>query len=193
MSAQGVHVGAADHFFSEATYLVDPDGVTIEVYRDRPRGEWGVSAAGELVAASDPLDYRALLAAAGNEPYRGLPPGTRVGHMHFYVGDLEQAAHFYHDALGFAKVGWTYPGALFVSAGRYHHHVGLNVWAAGAPVATDDDARLLDWELLVPDQATADAAAKSLRHAGYTVLALPNGYAVDDPWGIRARIVPANA
>jgi len=192
----GVHVGAADHLYSEATYLVDPDGITIEVYRDRASSEWLVTSDGEVVTASEPFDYEGVLREGGAESYEGLPVGTTIGHMHFYVGDLARAEAFYHTALGFAKMSWSFPGAapawrhrmLFVSAGAYHHHVGLNTWAAGSPVATDADAKLVTWELLVPDQATAEAAAESLRRAGADVTSTKDGYLARDPWGITVGV-----
>jgi len=188
-SALGARIGAAEHRISEATYLVDPDGISIEVYRDRPREEWPYRD-GELVAPSDPLDAEGLLSAAGPEPWQGLPPGTTVGHMHFYVGEIPLAEAFYHAALGFDKTIWTLPGMLFVSAGGYHHHVGLNTWAAGAPAATDDDARLLSWQLVLPDTAATEAAAESLRRAGYPVTPSGGSYLARDPWGITVRLSP---
>ncbi|UYZ58237.1 VOC family protein [Hymenobacter latericus] len=100
----GVPLGSSDHNYSEATYLVDPDGITVEVYRDRPRQEWQVTAQGEIQSALDPMDTHGVLAAAGAEPWAGLPAGTTLGHMHLYVGDLGQAAAFYHAALGLDKV-----------------------------------------------------------------------------------------
>lgn len=186
-SALGVRIGAAEHRISEATYLVDPDGMSIEVYRDRPREEWPYRD-GELVAPSDPLDAEGLLSAAGPQHWQGLPPGTTVGHMHFYVGDIPRAEAFYHTALGFDKTIWTLPDMLFVSAGGYHHHVGLNTWAAGAPAATDEDARLLSWQLVLPDGATTDAAVESLSRAGYPVTPTGGGYLARDPWGITVRL-----
>lgn len=186
-TALGVHIGSSDHLVSEALYLVDPDGITVEVYRDRPRGEWTYQD-GEVVAGILPLDGEDVVAAAGDQPWRGLPAGTTIGHMHFYVGEIPQAEGFYHAALGFDKVVWSMPGMLFVSAGGYHHHVGLNTWAAGSPVATDEDARLLWWELVLPDRMTAEAAAESLRHAGYGVTASDGALLARDPWGITLRL-----
>lgn len=190
-TALGVHIGAADHAFSEAIYLVDPDGITVEVYRDRPRHEWP-SHDGEMAAVSDPLDAKGLLSAAGEEKWQGLPAGTTIGHMHFYIGDIPAAEAFYHAALGFDKTIWTLPGALFVSAGGYHHHVGLNTWAAGSPVATDEDAKLLFWELVLPDSA-ATAAVERLRDAGYSVTTVAGVHAAADPWGITVRLVASTA
>jgi catechol 2,3-dioxygenase len=186
-SRRGTPFGAADHAFSEALYLVDPDGITMEVYADRPRSEWQVRG-GQYVGVTEPLDATGVLAAAGDEEWQGVPPGSVIGHVHLYVGELEQAARFYHDGMGFDRIIWSFPGALFVSAGGYHHHVGLNTWAAGAPPAGADDARMLDWELVVPD---ADAVARSMEAAGFAVARVDGSDDVvsEDPWGTRVRIV----
>lgn len=184
----GIHLGSSDHNYSEATYLTDPDGFTIEVYRDRPRSEWQVSAEGEIQSALDPLDEAGVLQAAGKNHWEGLPTGTTIGHLHFYTGSLPAAAAFYHTALGFDIETWSLQGALFVGAGGYHHHLGLNVWAAGSPVATDSDARLLRWELWLPDVASRDAAALRLLAAGYPEEQTPDGPIATDPWGIRVLL-----
>ena len=186
-TALGVHIGSSDHLVSEALYLVDPDGISVEVYSDRPRGEW-TDQNGEVVAGILPLDREGLLVAAGDQSWRRLPAGTTIGHMHFYVGEIPPAEAFYHRALGFDKIAWSTPGMLFVSAGGYHHHVGLNTWAAGSPVATDDDARLLFWELVLPDRPTTEAAAESLRRAGFGVTASDGVFLARDPWGISVRL-----
>jgi len=176
----GERAGASDHFVSEALYLQDPDGLGIEVYADRPRSAWRVEG-GQIAMATEPLDLADLVRAAGGERWAGMPAGTTVGHVHLHVGDLDEAAAFYHQGLGLDQVVWSYPGALFLSAGGYHHHLGLNTWAAGAAPATDDDARLLEWEILVP---TPDDALASLSRAGY---AAEDGV-VRDPWGTALRI-----
>lgn len=182
-----IRMGSAEHRVSEALYLVDPDGISIEVYRDRPREEWPVQD-GEVLATTDPLDARGLLSAAGSGTWQGVPTGTTVGHVHFYVGDIASAEVFYHSALGFEKTMWTVPGMLFVSAGGYHHHVGLNTWAAGTRIATDDDAKLLFWELLLPDRVAAVAAADRLRRAGYGVSEAGEDFLARDPWSITVRL-----
>ncbi|UBV44760.1 VOC family protein (plasmid) [Deinococcus taeanensis] len=185
---QGVHVGQSDHHYSEATYLQDPDGLSIEVYRDRPREAWRVSDDGQLIGGGDPLDLPGLLATAGEAAWTGIPNGTILGHLHFYVGDLDQAARFYHAGLGFPKTAWTFPSALFLGAGGYHHHLGLNTWAAGSAPSGDDDARLLTWDLLLPDQTTIDRTAASLQTEGFHVTHTPDGLLASDPWGITVRL-----
>jgi len=112
-----------------------------------------------------------------------------MGHVHFYVGDLGVASSFYVDGLGFDRMAWTIPGALFVSAAGYHHHLGLNVWAAGSPVATDDDAHLLRWDLIVPDRAAVDAAAESLARNGIKTMQQPTGIVATDAWGLTVRVL----
>jgi catechol 2,3-dioxygenase len=188
-AAVGAHINGADHFFSEATYLTDPDGITVEVYRDRPRREWVVNRSGELVGPTEPLDIDAVLQEGGPHPYSGLPAGTTIGHMHFYVGDLARAEMFYHAGLGFSKVNWTaFPGILFVSAGGYHHHVALNTFAAETTPAGADDAGLQRWRLVLPDDAAIAAAVESLRRSGTEVEQSRDGYVARDPWGIEVEL-----
>ena len=126
--------GASDHLVSEALYLDDPDGLGIEIYRDRPRDEWP-RRNGQLVMATDPLDVAALRDEAGaEEQWTGLDAGTSIGHVHLHVPHLDTAEALYCGRIGFAPTVRGYPGALFVAAGGYHHHLGLNTWSGiGAP------------------------------------------------------------
>jgi catechol 2,3-dioxygenase len=184
----GMRVGSADHLVSEAVYLSDPDGLGIEVYADRPRRTWQVRN-GELMMATDPLDVDGLVAAGGGAPWVAMPAGTTLGHVHLHVGDLEGAEAFYHRALGLDKIGWSYPGALFMSAGGYHHHLGTNVWAAGAPAAAEDEARLLEWEMVLPSPGDVEQAAARLAAAGYRVDSGPASALAHDPWGTAVRLI----
>ncbi len=179
--------GMSDHLVSEALYLSDPDGLGIEVYADRPRVGWRLNGQ-ELAMATDPLNVEDLLQAAGAERWSGMPAGTVIGHVHLYVGDLDQAAAFYHAGLGLDKIVWSYPGALFLSAGGYHHHLGTNTWAKGAPSATDADARLIEWEVLVPSSEDASAALSSLAKSGVAVERVADGGTARDPWGTPVRV-----
>jgi catechol 2,3-dioxygenase len=164
----GLRAASADHHVSEALYLWDPDGLGLEVYADRPRGQWRHHKNGELVMVTEPLDLESLVRAGGGEPWAGFPRGTTVGHMHLQVGDLDGARRFYAEEIGFDLTVWSFPGALFMSAGGYHHHLGVNTWAPRPRPASDEDARLLEWELLVPGGG------------GERVLV--------DPWGTALRI-----
>jgi catechol 2,3-dioxygenase len=183
----GERAGMSDHLVSEAIYLSDPDGLGIEVYADRPRSTWRYDD-GQLVMATDPLDVNDLLSVAGSERWSGLPPGTVMGHVHLFVDDLERAATFYHAGLGLDKVVWSYPGALFMSAGGYHHHLGTNTWAAGAPAAGPDDSRLLEWEILLPTAGDARAAIASIAATGALVETSDSGGVAHDPWGTALRV-----
>jgi catechol 2,3-dioxygenase len=179
--------GASDHLVSEALYLQDPDGLGIEVYADRPRSTWRHRDR-QLVMSTDPLDMDDLVRAAGDERWTGMPGGTVIGHVHLHVGDLAAAEAFYHQALGLDRVVWDYPGALFLSAGGYHHHLGVNTWAAGAAAAAEGDARLLEWELVLPSAGAVADALSSVKAAGYDAEDAPDGGVVRDPWGTALRI-----
>jgi catechol 2,3-dioxygenase len=187
LAAEGAHAGMSDHLVSEAVYLTDPDGLGIEVYADRPRHEWQ-AVDRQLVMATNPLDVADLVASADDGEWAGLPEGTVIGHVHLFVGSIEAAARFYHEGLGFDKVVWSYPGALFLSAGGYHHHLGTNTWAAGAPPAGDDDARLLEWEVIVPSADDAVRAIDSIASVTGTVERAPAGGLARDPWGTAVRL-----
>lgn len=186
-----VQFGMSDHRVSEAVYLTDPDGLGIEVYADRPPSEWERDTDGQIVMTTEPLDKRPLLEAAGSTSWTGVPTGTRVGHVHLHVGDLDRAAAFYHTALGMDKTVWSYPGALFLSAGGYHHHLGTNVWAGNVPPPSEDEAQLLEWTLIVPEESDVSAAASSLEAAGYSVTRDGDAFLTTDPWETRLRVTSA--
>ena len=189
LAGRGVQPGMSDHLVSEALYLTDPDGLGIEVYADRPREAWRREGR-EISMTTMPLGVPDLMQEAGDVSWTGMPQGTVVGHVHLHVGDLKRAEAFYHETLGFDKVVWSYPGALFLSAGGYHHHLGTNTWAADAPSATDDDARLLEWTLVVPAADNVAAIERSLEDAGYTTARDADACLVTDPWGTPLRIIP---
>jgi catechol 2,3-dioxygenase len=187
----GIPLGQADHLVSEALYLSDRDGLGIEVYADRPRAAWR-SEGGQLAMSTDPLDVESLVQAAGDEPWGGMPAGTILGHVHLHVGDLKRAADFYHHTLGLDLTVWGYPGALFFSAGGYHHHLGTNTWATGATAPAADEAQLLDWEMILPSTADVAAASESLTKAGHQVAVDGDARVAADAWGTRVRLVAAS-
>lgn len=185
-----VTAGAGDHLVSEAFYLQDPDGLGIEVYADRPRDAWR-RIGRELMMATDPVNVEDLLAAAGDTAWSGMPAGTAIGHVHLHVGDVERAAAYYSDALGFDRINWSYPGALFMSAGGYHHHLGTNTWAGPRARQPDQgDARLLEWTIEVPETDAVAGAEQSLAAAGFPVERVSeHEVSTEDPWGTAIRIV----
>jgi len=177
--------GAADHLVSEAVYLSDPDGNGIEIYRDRPRAEWPYQA-GQLQMASDPLDVQGLQSELENDlqPWYGLPSGTVLGHVHLKVADIPDAEAFYTRVLGFDLVTRYGPSASFVSAGGYHHHIGLNTWnSAGAPPAPPDAAGLRFFSLRLPEQTELAKLADRIRQSGTTLEENAQGLLVHDPSG----------
>jgi catechol 2,3-dioxygenase len=184
----GERAGASDHYVSEALYLHDPDGLGIEIYADRPRSAWQTNGR-ELRIGTVPMDTEAVLKAGGDGEWQGLPAGTTIGHLHLHVGDLDEAAAFYHEALGLDRITWSYPGALFLGAGGYHHHLGVNTWAARAAPADEADAQLLEWTVELPDPESVAAAGRSLSAAGYPVEGVEADEIVTaDPWGTRLRL-----
>lgn len=184
--------GAADHGVSEALYLDDPEGNGIEIYRDRPRDEWPFE--GESLAmGTDPLDLDGLLEAADERGAAGvLPNGTGVGHVHLHVGDLEAAERFYAGILGFDVTQRYGSGALFLSAGGYHHHVGLNTWlGAGAPPPPPGAAGLRRCDFVLSSRAETARLRERLEKAGVPVEAAPGdgALAVRDPSGHALKFV----
>jgi catechol 2,3-dioxygenase len=190
--------GAADHGVSEALYLADPDGNGIEVYRDRPRAEWPY-AGGALAMGADPLDLDTLLAESSGLPRQsspvylgataggdnaGLAAGTTIGHVHLHVSRLPEAEHFYVNVLGFALTQRYGRSALFVSAGGYHHHIGLNTWAGvGAPPPPPGAIGLRHFTARLPDAGAVSAVVDRLRAASVPFEATGDGVHIHDPAG----------
>jgi catechol 2,3-dioxygenase len=183
-----------DHVMTETTYLDDPEGNGIELYADTPeRGMW-MSENGEFVvrdsqgnlrSGRDPLDVEGLLRELSpddrlDEP---IPAGTKMGHVHLHVSNLAAAEKFYHGVLGFDVImNSKAMGAIFVSAGGYHHHIGLNVWkGVGAPPPPLDASGLRYFIVVLPDEAELERIAGRIREAGITIEKVDNGLLVRDP------------
>ena len=131
--------GASDHAVSEALYLDDPDGIGVELYRDRPRDEWPPPAPGDKVfMVTEPLDSEGVLAAADGD----LPDaanGVVVGHVHLKVADVEGAVEFWTRDMGMELMARYGTDAAFIADEGYHHHVGANQWySRGAPLEPAD-------------------------------------------------------
>jgi catechol 2,3-dioxygenase len=156
---------------SEALYLADPDGNGIEIYRDRPRAEWPF-VNGQLEMTTDPLDLDDLLAAGTNPAGASdaLPDSTVIGHVHLHVSNLADAEAFYAGLLGFDLMQRFGAGALFVSAGGYHHHVGLNTWVGvGAPPPPAGALGLRHFAVRLPGAAAREKVVERLRAANVPV------------------------
>ncbi len=177
--------GASDHLVSEALYLSDPDGNGIEIYRDRPRSEWRY-AYDQLQMSTLPLDLDGLIgeldSADGFQEY--VPLRTRIGHVHLQVADLASAESFYSGVLGFDVIVRGYPGALFVSAGGYHHHLGLNTWhSAGAPPPEPGAIGLRSFDVVVPNDAELAHVLGRVAAAGLSAQSRDGASLVPDPSG----------
>jgi catechol 2,3-dioxygenase len=156
---------------SEALYLSDPDGNGIEIYRDRPREEWP-RANGDLAMDTLPLDLDSVLSElAGASELQPLAPArTRIGHVHLQVSDIREAEDFYSSVLGFDVMVRGYPGALFVSAGGYHHHLGLNTWhSAGAGPPAPGTIGLRSFEITLPNAQELDRVLERVSAAGIEI------------------------
>jgi catechol 2,3-dioxygenase len=175
--------GASDHLVSEALYLDDPDGNGLEIYADRPRESW-TFARSEVRMAVDPLDIDDILGELNDSqpPWSGMPPGSTVGHVHLHVTDLPSAEAFYCGILGFAVMARYGPAALFVAAGGYHHHLGLNTWAGvGAPPPPPGSAGLRHFTVRLPSPEARDALIARARESGVAAEETAEGFLLRDP------------
>ncbi len=187
--------GVADHLVSEAVYLSDPEGNGIEVYRDRPREDWRY-VGGELEMATLPLDLDGVLRELtdADEDRDGMPAGARIGHVHLQVADLAAAEAFYHGVLGFEVTVRGYPGALFMSAGGYHHHIGVNTWLSEAAPAPEPGSRGLRWfRVTVPSPEELDRLAARVRTGGHEAQQYGDDLLTADPAGNRVLLSHSTA
>jgi catechol 2,3-dioxygenase len=184
--------GFADHGVSEAVYLADPEGNGIEIYRDRPRAEWPVDD-GRIAMVTEPLDVESVVNAGNTEPDEGiiLRRQTDIGHIHLQVSDLSAARRFYHQTLGFDVTQDAFPGALFVSAGGYHHHIGLNVWnSRGVRTLSSVHTGLVSFAIAIPDKSGLIRVKERL--AQQDVARHPSvneSFMVDDQDGLQVEVL----
>jgi catechol 2,3-dioxygenase len=186
----GSFTGSSDHLVSEAFYFDDPEGNGVELYRDRPRGEWRWD--GDRVAmATLPLDPNRFLADHLAED--GAAGHAQVGHVHLKVGDIPTARAFYVDVLGFAVTAAFGSQALFVSAGGYHHHVGMNTWTSRGAGPRTPALGLGQVTLRLPDRDALGALEERLRSARIPSRKDGRTLAFEDPWrnAVRAEAAPA--
>ncbi|RED64933.1 VOC family protein [Cohnella lupini] len=191
----GIQVGQGDHLVSEALYISDPENNGIEIYRDRPRTEWKKDALGNYVMGSDPVDIEGLLELAGDKPWTGLSSGTILGHIHLHVSDLAKSRAFYCDVLGFdiAADASKTMGAYFISAGGYHHHIGMNIWAGvGAPQPPANGTGLSYYTIALPSVEELKRTLDKISAAGIASSEVEPGiWMVKDPSGIEIRLISA--
>ncbi len=181
-----------DHVMTKANYLWDPDGNGIEIYTESPEDGTMGFANGTFVAydkegnarsGRDPIDLEELFSHLRPDDLldEAMPAGTKMGHVHLHVADVEDALRFYHDLVGFDVMGHV-PGTGFVSAGGYHHHLGLNEWAGrGARPAPPGHAGLRRFTVELPTQRDLDDVTSRLEHGDVRVFEEADGLAAVDP------------
>ncbi len=184
--------GFSDHEVSEAIYLSDPDGNGIEIYRDRPREEWEVKD-GTLQIVTSPMDIDGVLAElSGGETWDGLHPDTVMGHIHLQVAHLRPSEAFYTNVLGFDFIARYGTAASFVSAGGYHHHIGMNTWAGvGVPPRPADAVGLRWYTIQLPTPAALEEVVARVRESGTAVTQNDAGAFLQDPSQITVRLIAA--
>jgi catechol 2,3-dioxygenase len=189
----GYHLpGASDHGVSEALYLSDPEGNGIEIYRDRPRDEWPI-AGGKIQMFTEQLDFDGLIKETPQTTWLKMPDETTMGHIHLKVHDVPQSIAFYGNVLGFDIVSDEYPGAGFVSAGGYHHHLGMNTWqSAGAAPLPAEAAGLAGYTIVLPNETARNETVANIQSAGILVEETADGPLVHDPAGIAFTLETAS-
>lgn len=194
LAESGIEIGQGDHLVSEAFYISDPDQNGIEIYADRARDTWKRDADNNYIMSSDPVDVDSLFALATNEPWQGLPVGTVIGHVHFHVRSLEESRRFYTGVLGFDIVGnFANMSALFVSAGGYHHHIGLNIWAGtGAPVNPANATGIDYFTIIYDGKEQLEQAVEQLRQSNTSIEQQGKDWFTVDPQNIRIRLTSTN-
>jgi catechol 2,3-dioxygenase len=183
-----------DHIMTKTTYLDDPEGNNIELYTESPEdGTMGFEAGQPFARRADgtpsdgrePLDLEALFShlTPDDRLDQPMPPETRIGHFHLYIADLAKAMDFYHGVLGFDNMGAAREMRMgMVSAGRYHHHIGLNTWMGeGAPPAPAGALGLRHITFVLPSRAALEQVLEHVRQAGVPIEPSELGPLVRDP------------
>ncbi|MGH7468539.1 MAG: VOC family protein [Longimicrobiales bacterium] len=179
--------GFADHLVSEAAYLADPDGNGIELYADRPREDWQ-RRDNQIEMSTLALNVNSLLRSVEGEEWRGIAAGTGMGHVHLHVADLARTGAFYREVVGFDVTNNSFPSALFLAAGGYHHHLGLNTWLRPENANGPDAANMLSWELVLPHPAHSMAIAERALKWGSRVEEKADQTIIVDPDGMQVIV-----
>lgn len=181
--------GAADHLVSEAIYISDPEGNGIEIYADRPHGDWAFESSGRVKMASDPFDLQALYDTAPRDRWSGAVDGTAIGHIHLQVSSIPQAEDFFEGLLGMktmANIG----SAAFFATGAYHHHVGANIWhSRNAPARNGLMTGLSDYSIRYNDAATLAATLAKLDALETRITRNGAVSSFVDPWGMTVKLI----
>lgn len=187
--------GSADHLVSEAFYFDDPEGNGVELYVDRPREQWTRTSGGGVEMASLPLDPNAFV--RDNLTPEGLATpsaaAAAIGHVHLQVGDIPTAEAFYTGVLGFDVMARYGEQALFVAAGGYHHHIGMNTWHSRGAGPRAASLGLGQVSIEVPTSDDVDALAARMRAQGVQLRHDGATLRFDDPWRTLIEVRPTVA
>ncbi|MGX7265707.1 VOC family protein [Enterococcus crotali] len=181
-----VEVGAADHGYSEAIYLSDPEGNGIEIYRDKPMTEWDIRADGEIIGVTEELDGDAVVGEADGQ-WLGMAPGSRIGHVHLQVADLDETEKFY-EQLGFALKSNFGRQAKFFAAGGYHHHIGTNIWnGRNVDLIGENQLGLAWYTFQLPSKDEFELFVEQLDEASVEYANVNEQVVIQDPNGMQIR------
>jgi len=201
---RNVRIAPTDHLVTEAIYLWDLDGNGIEVTFETPwrgtlgdpaQGQYAITAEGTPHSGREPIDLEGLLAELGDRPVitTSLPAGTRIGHVHVHVNDLERAMAFYRDVIGFAGFLLIHSfGMGDVGLDYMPHTIAFNVWSGpNAKLAPSGSAGLRWFTIILPDAEALAGVTQRLADTGAPSAAIEGGIETTDPFGNRIRIVVA--
>ncbi len=191
-----------DHLVTETTYLWDPDGNGIEITFETPwrgrlnddlRGGFlGTTVDGRPHSGREPVDLESLFGElkAGEDLAAPLPAGTRIGHVHVHVGDLDRAMQFYAGTLGFQRQMLSHRFGMGDVRTNYEPHIlAFNIWQGeGAPQPPAGSAGLRWYTIVLPDAASLQAMRGRLVASGAPMTDVEGGFHAADPWGNRIRV-----
>ncbi|GEB00285.1 glyoxalase [Enterococcus faecalis] len=180
---ENVQIGAADHGYSEALYLSDPENNGIEIYWDKPEEVWDIRPNGEIIGVTEELDGDSLAAEADGH-WLGISEGSKIGHIHLKVADLDATETFYKN-LGFGLKSNFGQQVKFFAAGQYHHHIGTNTWSGKQlPTIQENQFGLENYTFRLPTAADLEIVQANAEEAKLHFIAKDHLLALEDPSGM---------
>ena len=182
-------VGAADHGYSEALYLEDPEGNGIELYRDKPVADWDIREDGRIIGVTEELSAQEIYDMGHKMNPFVIAPGTRMGHIHLSVKDSQLVTAFYQSVLDLSDK-FTIPSASWIASGDYHHHLAVNEWGGkNLDKRKAEFPGLAYYVVEVEQKEDLVAIAERAKAHGAPVKWLSsNDFTFEDPDGIVTRV-----